>query len=55
MKFSYKHGEGLDFTAGLSQKDGFERLSQLTADQCLVPEELSTFISSLNSTETTPV
>lgn len=51
LKFSYNHGQDLDFTSGMSQKDGFENLAHLTAEESCVPEELSTFITSLGNTE----
>lgn len=51
LKFSYNHGHELNFTAGMSETDGFARLAQLTDDQSSVPEELSNFISSLGSTD----
>lgn len=38
LKYSYKHGYELNFTAGLNEKDEYAHLTQLAEEESLVPE-----------------
>lgn len=46
LKYSYKHGYELNFTAGLSEKDEYVHLTQLAQEESLVPEDATVLINS---------
>lgn len=50
LKFSYNHGHTeIDFTKGLGKADEIEYLSELNLEQTCIPEDINSYISSLNT------
>jgi len=49
LKFSFKNGQPLDFTAGTSEKDILKYLEKMTAGPDNLAEDLHTFIQSLGT------
>ncbi len=49
LKYSYNHGFELNFTAGLGQDEEYAHLTQLTQEENAVPEDVTSYINSLNS------
>ena len=47
LKFSFKNGQHLDFSAGTSEKDILEYLETMAGGPEIVPEDLHAFIQSL--------
>ena len=47
LKFSFKNGQHLDFSAGTSEKDILEYLETMAGGLEIVPEDLYAFIQSL--------
>ncbi|KAF8150841.1 hypothetical protein B0H34DRAFT_666170 [Crassisporium funariophilum] len=47
MKFAFKNGRSLDFTAGTSEKEVLEYLETMTRGPDTVLDDLHTFIQSL--------
>ncbi len=49
LKFNYRCGQTLDFTIGMHKDEKITLLEELTNEQTHVPEDLMSFLSSLNS------
>ncbi|KAH7904016.1 hypothetical protein BJ138DRAFT_1019731 [Hygrophoropsis aurantiaca] len=47
LKFSFKHGERLNFTSGTTKEEEISIMEAVFADQMRVPEDINSFIDSL--------
>ncbi len=49
LKFAFKRGQFLDFTAGTSKEAEISDLEAMLADQDSIPEDILTFIEQLRA------